>query len=127
MTATMTRIPNVCNGSKADTRLMSALGGKRTLDAVGFAVSPEAHVGEPRNMRSWLKVVTIIGLTMSLCSCEFYFSNLQIVNGADSQVVGLTVSDGRKTWSLGDLARGQRVTFSAHLSGEGGPTVAWTW
>jgi len=64
---------------------------------------------------------------LSLCSCDFYFSNLQIVNGADSKVVGLTVSDGRKTWRLGDLARGQRVTFSGHLSGEGGPTIAWTW
>jgi hypothetical protein len=78
-------------------------------------------------MTSWLKVVAIVGLTMSLSSCDFYFSKLQFVNGSDSQVIGLTVSDSRKTWRLGDLARGQRVTFSGHLSGEGGPTITWTW
>jgi hypothetical protein len=64
---------------------------------------------------------------MSLSSCDFYFSKLRFVNRSDRQVVGLTVSDGHKTWRLGDLARGQRVTFHGHLSGEGGPNIAWTW
>jgi len=78
-------------------------------------------------MTSWLRVVALVGLTTSLSSCGFYFSNLWFVNGSDSQVVGLTVSDGGKTWKLGDLARGQRVSFQGHLSGEGGPTITWTW
>lgn len=78
-------------------------------------------------MASWLRAIALVGLTMSISSCHFYFSKLQFVNGSDSQVIGLMVSDGQKIWKLGDLARGQRVTVSGHLSGEGGPAITWTW
>ncbi|QIK78668.1 hypothetical protein G7077_06915 [Sphingomonas piscis] len=78
-------------------------------------------------MKSSPWAIGLVALTMCLAGCDLYFSNLQIVNKADSRVVGLTISDGRKTWKLRDLDRGERVTFSGHLSGEGGPNISWTW
>jgi hypothetical protein len=72
-------------------------------------------------------VIVLVALTMCLAGCDFYFSNLQIVNGTNNRVVGLTISDGRKKWKLRDLDRGERVTFSGHLTGEGGPHISWVW
>jgi hypothetical protein len=66
-------------------------------------------------MTNWLRVVALVGLTTSVSSCDLYFSKLQFVNGTASQVVGLTISDGRTTWRLGTLDRGERTTFSGHL------------
>ena len=78
-------------------------------------------------MTKWQRLILLIGLSASPSSCGLDFSRLKFVNGTDSQVVGLTVSDGQKTWKLSDLARDEQVTFSGHLSGEGGATINWTW
>jgi len=80
-------------------------------------------------VKSLQLVIGLVALTMGLSGCDSYFSNLQFVNGTDSPVVGLTVSDGRKTWKLRDLGRRERVNFSGHLSGEGGEDdkVSWVW
>lgn len=74
-----------------------------------------------------MRMIALVGLALSTSSCGLYFSKLQFVNGTNSRVADLTVSDGRKTWKLGDLDHGERVSFSGHLAGEGGATIAWTW
>src|SRR3954470_24292667 len=78
-------------------------------------------------MTALLRLIGLLGFAASVSSCNFYFSHFRLVNGSDSQVLGLIVSDGRKTWKLGDLNRGQQVNFSGHLSGEGGPSILWVW
>jgi len=78
-------------------------------------------------MTRCLRLIALLGCTASVSGCDYYFSDLRFVNGTNSRVVGLTVSDGSNTWNLGDLGRGERVNFSGHLSGEGGPTVTWEW
>jgi hypothetical protein len=74
-----------------------------------------------------MQLAGLIGSAASLSSCSLYFSDLQFVNGTDSPAVNLVISDGTKTWKLGDLEAGAHVNFSGHLSGEGGPSISWTW
>jgi hypothetical protein len=69
----------------------------------------------------------LVALGASVSSCNFYFSDLQIVNETHSRVSSLTVSAAGKTWKLHDLEPGQSVNFYHHLQGDGGPTIAWTW
>ena len=76
---------------------------------------------------SWLRVISLIAVIMSVSCCNLYFSKLEIVNGTDSRVVGLSFSDGQRTWKLRDLNPGQRVTFTGHQSREGGGVISWTW
>ena len=106
-------------GSKADPRLAAILGGKLTL-------APAVITVTKMNLR---RAIGLFTLSVSISSCSAYFSDLQFVNVTDSPVVGLTVSDGKKTWKLGDLARGGRVHFSGHLAGEAGEgdKVSWAW
>jgi hypothetical protein len=76
---------------------------------------------------TWLRIIVLIALTIGISGCNLYFSKLQIVNGTDTGVVGLSFSDGQKTWKLRDLGPGERVTFTGHQSREGGGTVSWIW
>lgn len=78
-------------------------------------------------MTKWVRLVGVIALAASVSSCGFYFSKLLFVNGSPSRVVGLTISDGQKTWKLRDLDPDEQVSFWGHLSGEGGATISWTW
>jgi hypothetical protein len=76
---------------------------------------------------NWLRAIGLFALLMSLSCCDLYFSRLEIVNGTDSRIVGLSFSDGQKTWRLRDLDRGERVIFTGHQSREGGGIISWTW
>ena len=76
---------------------------------------------------SWIRLVGLIGLTLSLVACGLYFSRLQFINGIEAPIRDLTVTDGQKTWRLGDLDPGEDATFSGHLSGEGGGAISWIW
>lgn len=78
-------------------------------------------------MSNWPRVIGLLALTAAISSCSLYFSNLRIANGSDSRVTDVLVSNEGKTWKLGDLDRGQHATFTAHLSGEGGPNISWIW
>ena len=69
---------------------------------------------------------TALAIAGLLSGCSYYFSDFVIVNETNLVVHDVSVTDGHKTWTLGDLKPGQRERFYGHLTGEGGPTIAWT-
>lgn len=81
-------------------------------------------------MATWLRLISLIGMAGLTSSCDLYFSKLEFLNRTDSPVVGLTVFDGQKQWTLGDLVPNGSVKLSAHLSGDAEDQhvkIAWIW
>ena len=73
-----------------------------------------------------INAIGLAVLTLLAASCSAT-SDLVILNGNEDGITDLTISDGRSTWKLGDVRAAQSVSFDGGLSGEGGPTISWTW
>lgn len=68
-------------------------------------------------------IVSLIAIL--LVSCSSVRSEFYIHNKSGLAVSNVTVADGQRKWSLGEIPAGGKIEFSGAFSGEGGPSISW--